>query len=399
MKNKIIGALIIMIILCSHVGYLFATDTSNLKNQQTQIENDIKETENELNGVKTEISQTMQEIQKIDSQILQSEQEINDLEDTLTTLEKEIEETKKQLEETQKNYDINQENLETRLVAQYKSGKTSYLDVLLKSKGLSDFLSKYYIVSKLTENDTNLLKQIEEQKNQIEQAKTNLEKKESEYKIAKANKEKANVVLKNNKSTKDSYVAQLSEDEKKLQEEIDAKNEELAKVSEQIKQIEKSSIITNANYEKYVGGTMAWPTRITKRVNSVYAPGGRQDTSGYAGTAHKGVDIYAPAGTPIYAAAEGVVVYVNSSGYGGGWGLYVVISHGNGIYTRYAHGSSIAANISVGTTVTTDTVIMYSGATGAAEGAHLHFEVCQGGIYNQVNPCPYLGISNKTGTL
>ena len=399
MKNKIISILIIMIMICGCTSYQFATSSSDLKNQQNEIKNEIKETENELNGVKTQISQTMQEIQKIDSQILESEKEIAGLEENINTLEKEIQETKKQLQETQESYDLNQELLETRLVTQYKAGKTSYLDVLLKSKGLSDFLSKYYIMSKITESDTKLLEQIEEEKNQIQQAKANLEKKESEYKIAKANKEKANVILKNNKATKNSYAAQLSEDEKKLQNEIDAKNEELAKVSKKIKEIEQSSVITNANYNKYVGGTMAWPTRIAKRVNSVYAPGGRNDTSGYAGTAHKGVDINAPAGTPIYAAADGVVVYVNSSGYGGGWGLYVVISHGNGIYTRYAHGSSIAANISVGATVTTDTVIMYSGSTGAAEGAHLHFEVCQGSIYNQVNPCPYLGISNKTGNL
>ena len=126
-------------------------------------------------------------------------------------------------------------------------------------------------------------------------------------------------------------------------------------------------------------------------------------SSGYSGTAHKGVDIYAPAGTPVYAAKAGTVVYVNYSGYGGGWGLYVVIYHGtdsNGkaMYTRYAHASSIASRISVGTKVTTNTVIMYSGNTGASEGAHLHFEVCLGSMYSQVNPCTYLGIPNARGT-
>ena len=105
----------------------------------------------------------------------------------------------------------------------------------------------------------------------------------------------------------------------------------------------------------------------------------------------------------VYAAKAGTVVYVNYSGYGGGWGLYVVIYHGTdssgkAMYTRYAHASSIASGISVGTKVTTNTVIMYSGNTGASEGAHLHFEVCLGSMYSQVNPAPYLGVANARGT-
>ena len=165
-----------------------------------------------------------------------------------------------------------------------------------------------------------------------------------------------------------------------------------------------SNINNNTNnVSPSTSGSMSWPTRITHKVNSVYAPRGRSDTSGYTGTAHKGLDIYAPAGTPVYAAKAGTVVYVNYSGYGGGWGLYVVIYHGTdssgkAMYTRYAHASSIASGISVGTKVTTNTVIMYSGNTGASEGAHLHFEVCLGSMYSQVNPAPYLGVANARGT-
>ena len=398
MAKKISTLIIIIMIAISMTMSTFATSSTELKNQQSEIQSQIDDTQEELNQVKTEISSTMQEVQELDAQIAQSEAELEELNTQITNLEQEIETTKAELEEAQKKYDEQQILLQDRVVAQYKAGKTTYLDVLLKSKSLSDLISNYYLVSKITEWDTELLNQMQEEKQKIETAKTQLEEKESEYKIAKANKEKTNVVLKNNKALKSSYVSQLSEDEKNLQAEIDAKNEELARVSQEIKKIEQSSIIADADYDKYVGGTMAWPTRIGKYVTSVYAPGGRGDSS-YAGTAHKGVDIRAPLGTAIYAAADGVVVYVNSSGYGGGWGLYVVISHGNGIYTRYAHGSSIPGNITVGTTVTTDTVIMYSGSTGASDAPHLHFEVCQGSIYNQVNPCSYLGISNKVGSV
>ena len=396
MLKKINIFLIIIVLLFSMTLPAFAETSSQLQEQQSSIQSQINEKKEELQSVKTEISSTMQEVQKLDEQIMQSEAQIAELETTLNSLEQEIEENKAALEEAEQKYKEQEELLQARVVAQYKTGKTTYWDVLLKSKGLSDFISNYYLVSKITEMDTELLNQMQAEKEKIAAAKEELEKKESDYKIAKASKEKAAVVLKNNKASKDSYVAQLSESEKDIQAQIDAKNAELSRVSQEIKKIEQSSVVANADYNKYTGGTMTWPTRITMRVNSIYAPGGRSDSS-WAGTAHKGVDIYAPAGTPIYAAADGVVVYVNSSGYGGGWGLYVVISHGNGIYTRYAHASSIASGISVGSTVDTDTVIMYSGATGMANGAHLHFEVCSGSIYNQINPCPYLGISNQTG--
>lgn len=398
MIKKISILFIIFIFMFSMSISTLATTSEELKNQQSSIQSEIDKTEEELDQVQTQISSTMQEVQKLDEQISQSEVEINSIEEKLDTLEIDIDAKKKELKEAEDNYKKQEELLQERVVAQYKTGKITYLDVLLKSKSLSDFISNYYLVSKITEMDNELLDQIEQEKNKIEESKKVLEEKESEYKISKANKEKANVILKNNKAAKNSYMSQLSESEKELQRQIDEKNAELARVSNEIKEIERRSEIVEADYNKYVGGTMAWPTRITKRVNSVYAPGGRSDSS-WAGTAHKGVDIYAPQGTPIYAAADGVVVYVNSSGYGGGWGLYVVISHGNGIYTRYAHGSSIASGISVGTVVSTDTVIMYSGSTGMANGAHLHFEVCQGGIYNQINPCPYLGIQNRYGAV
>ena len=173
-------------------------------------------------------------------------------------------------------------------------------------------------------------------------------------------------------------------------------DEEQVLAAQEAAEAAQNSSSSGGNYNKYTGGTMAWPTRIEKKVNSIYAPSGRNDTFGYTGSAHRGVDIRAPHGTPLYAAADGQVIYVNKSGWGGGYGLYVVISHGNGIYTLYAHGSSVPSYINVGATVTTDTVILYSGNTGASEGAHLHFEVWEG-RNNRVNPCPYLGIQNKVG--
>lgn len=86
-----------------------------------------------------------------------------------------------------------------------------------------------------------------------------------------------------------------------------------------------------------------------------------------------GVDLGAPSGTPIYAAAAGTVIVSKVGGYNGGYGNYVVIDHGNGTQTLYAHLSS--DSVSVGQSVSKGERIGGVGRTGDATGNHLHFEV------------------------
>jgi murein DD-endopeptidase MepM/ murein hydrolase activator NlpD len=98
---------------------------------------------------------------------------------------------------------------------------------------------------------------------------------------------------------------------------------------------------------------------------------------------NNGVDLGAPSGTPIHAAAAGTVIVSKADGaWNGGYGSYVVISHSNGTQTLYAH---MVKNIaSVGETVSQGEVIGYVGETGEATGNHLHFEV-----RNAKNPFGY----------
>ncbi len=100
---------------------------------------------------------------------------------------------------------------------------------------------------------------------------------------------------------------------------------------------------------------------------------------------HPGIDFPAPTGTPVRAAASGRVVF---AGYDDGWGLTVVLDHGNGLHTRYAHLSSAA--VAVGRLVGVGALVGRVGATGFATGPHLHFEVTVRGA--NVDPAPALGI-------
>ena len=86
-----------------------------------------------------------------------------------------------------------------------------------------------------------------------------------------------------------------------------------------------------------------------------------------------GVDLAAPTGTPIYASAEGTVIVARSSGYNGGYGSYMVISHPNGTQTLYAHASKVS--VSQGDTVVKGEIIGLVGNTGKSTGPHVHFEI------------------------
>lgn len=103
------------------------------------------------------------------------------------------------------------------------------------------------------------------------------------------------------------------------------------------------------------------------------------------GKSHKGVDIGAAKGTPIKAVAAGTVT-VAQYGYSGGYGNYVMISHGNGIQTLYGHCNSL--NVSVGQSVSQGQVIAYVGNTGNSYGNHLHLEIRINGVAQ--NPQNYL---------
>ncbi|MGL9718525.1 MAG: M23 family metallopeptidase [Wolbachia sp.] len=102
---------------------------------------------------------------------------------------------------------------------------------------------------------------------------------------------------------------------------------------------------------------------------------------------HKGVDYAAKFGTPIYAAAEGVIEYIGNNG---GYGKYVKIKHKNGYSSCYAHMSKFSSDVKLGSKVKQGQVIAYVGSTGIATGPHLHYEV----IYNGKHVDP-LTIAHK----
>lgn len=99
--------------------------------------------------------------------------------------------------------------------------------------------------------------------------------------------------------------------------------------------------------------------------------------------AHKGIDLAAPIGTPIFATADGVV---SKAEWFGSYGLYVSLQHGSNLETRYAHMSRL--NVASGQRVRRGDIVGFVGSTGRSTGPHLHYEVRVDGV--AVNPLPYM---------
>lgn len=130
-------------------------------------------------------------------------------------------------------------------------------------------------------------------------------------------------------------------------------------------------IVPDGEITSIVGGGSG--TSVASAPSGYYrhpVPGSRK-TQGIHG--HNGIDFGAPIGTPVLASAGGTVIIARASGWNGGYGLYVVISHSNGTQTLYSHLSQV--NVTTGTFVEKGEVIGKIGNTGKSTGPHLHFEV------------------------
>ena len=148
-------------------------------------------------------------------------------------------------------------------------------------------------------------------------------------------------------------------------------------------QILSTEVIKEPVTEKIVVGTkkQAKTSYITGSGQFIWPVPGYRNCSRWYGGSHKGVDICAAAGTPIYASAGGTVTKAgyNRAGAGNGYGNSIIISHGNGYTTLYAHCLSLVVH--AGQSVKQGQLIGYVGSTGRSSGNHCHFEIRRNGSY------------------
>lgn len=380
MKKKCIAISIIVVILCTIYGITYAVNMDDLQKEKERITQELNETNKGLENLQVEITEALEAINKIEAQIIEGETKLQETEDEISKLEKEIKQAKEKLKYIQKDYNAQKEALENRLVALYEMGQTTYLDVLLNSKNITDFISRYYLIGEIAEYDNDLLETIEREKNKIEEISKQLSEKNETLKTAKNMQEKTLIALENAKTIKNSYAAELTEEELNTQKQIEEYNSKLDNIDAQMAIL----AMVDGNSE-YIGGEFLWPIPGYTIITSPF--GMRFHPILHYYRSHNGIDIGAKTGAPVIAANSGTVI---TASYVGSYGNVVMIDHGGGIVSNYGHGSKIL--VKVGQVVEKGEVIMEAGSTGLSTGPHLHFEIKVNGKF--VNPLPYVTKAN-----
>lgn len=359
------------------------TAAATISEQIEELEKEQKNLKNQISSAKNDVANSKKLRDLYTSQISNVKKQIELLDNQVSTLQSSIQKLEKQLEDNTAEKNAVKEILGKRLHALVKRGNFSSLQMLLNTESYTDYLVRSTLMKKIAEKDQAAIDELEEKLRQIEldEQKLKQEKEEAERLRASSNAKKNEL---NNLYTAANNAY------KQDQAELDALNAELQKTEASIKKL-LASLQSNGNYTGY----MYWPVPTVRAISSYF--GSRW------GTFHKGVDI-ANGSIPIYgqnivAAADGEVIYANStSTWGGGYGYYCMVDHGKNskgqqVVTLYAHCSKMYARVGQ-KVVGGKTVLGQAGATGNVTGPHLHFEVRLDGT--PVDPLKgYISVNGK----
>lgn len=382
---KIIAALII--ILLALTGPASAT-----------LQQEIDDVGKQIDAKKAEQSQTQAQIDALTKQLEEITAQYQSAYAELSKTEEEISKSQRQLNSAIEQQKYYQKTLNQRSVFAYRYGKVYFLEVLMDTKNFQDFLVRLDFLAKVSERDAQVLKASKKLKTEIEARRNELEEQKNrqrELVNILANKEdEMSKTLASQQELLNSLqgeIQTLAVDQQKL---IEAKKAE----EERLAQLAAAGNRDGKNISDNAGGganPSSKPLNIVFPVPRPYAHSYTNDWGNPrpGGTYHQGTDIFGARGTPLVAAADGVI----SSSFGqqrlGGYRLWVDGDDGYSYY--YAHlngdeGVAYAPGIAPGVRVTQGQIIAYMGDSGQAKGTgvHLHFGITWNDQW--INPYPYI---------
>ena len=341
-------------------GDASSTSLKEAQKEKAALEKQLKAAKELINDLKDSKGDVEDKVQELNNELVDISSKITSLENQLADKSTEIADAEAELAQAEADKQKQYDDMKTRIQYMYENSQTTYLEQLLESNSVAEFLNTAEYIAEIQKYDRQKLDEYTENIEYITVAKEQLEQDYADLENMKANVESQKqsvAALMSQKETElagiTSNISDAQEDAKYFEAEIQAQNELIA----EIKRIEA---------EKAAAAAKA-------RVSP---------TSG-ASSNHKGIDIGASAGAAIVAAANGTVKAAN---YSSAAGNYVMIDHGGGLYTVYMHCSSLA--VSEGTAVSAGQTIAYVGSTGISTGNNLHFGVSLNGSY--VSPWSYL---------
>ena len=340
-------------------------ELSEEKEKYEQIESSKDKAQAQKQSLKNQQSIILDQISQSIEQINQKELEISNQEQVIA--------------EKQAQIDERWGDFKDRMQAMQVMHDSGAVAMITSAQSLYDLLTFSSTLQQVSEKDTEVLEEMNQQKAELEAEKQELEQAMAELESAKAALEDKSDQLSANIQAQDATISKLDADAKAQEQVV----EEKQKIEDAAEAAYEQWVQQNASSGSGVCAEgFIWPLPGAGRVTTEF--GADQWVNGVFSSGHKGLDIAIAGGTPIYAAHNGTVAATT-----GHWsyGNVVMIDNGDGISTLYAHMQS-AAIVSVGQTVTQGQVIGYVGSTGNSSGNHLHFEVRVNGV--RQNPRNYI---------
>ena len=398
-KRLLCGALALLMVLslltAGAVQQAYAAAASQQSEEQKKEEEQKKAEEqkqrqaemDELEKQKQEKKKNLEELRK---QIAEAKSKKEDVMGTKNLLDQQNQILMEQIDDTKQQIDLYAQQIEAyqemeeeqyslfcqQVRSEEERGSLSYWSVLFKATSMADLLNRMEFVNEVAEYNKSIISALQETRENIKAEKAEMEAKEtqlSEQQDELQGKLDETTKLMNEYAADQKALEKMHAAEEKAADEIDA---QIARL------IADSDVVPGS--EGFI-----WPVSTSKMISSPI--GSRVAPGGFGSTNHKGVDICNVGYTSsVYATKSGRVLLTNSSGWGGGYGNYVIIYHGkmsdgNTYTTLYAHMRSVAT--SAGKYVKQGELIGYVGTTGNSTGNHLHLEVWKGGSKaNAVNP-------------
>lgn len=355
------------------------------QDEKAQLEKALKEAQSTIEDLRDSKGDIESKVTELNQQLIDISARITDLENQLTAKSEDIQETKDELAGAKEREAQQYADMKVRIQFMYENGQTSYLEALLSSRNISEFLNSADYIAQIQSYDRQKLTEYQDTVESIVNLEAQLEQEYTDLEALKSTVESNKATVAAMMRQKESELADISGDIEDAHSDADYYAAEIQAQEEliaAIKRAEAEKAAAGVEEHPYTGGAFRWPCPSSTRVTSDY--GTRVSPMSGASSNHKGIDIGASAGADIIAAADGTVT---AASYSSAAGNYVMIDHGGGLYTVYMHASSLL--VSPGQTVSAGDVIAKVGSTGISTGSHLHFGVSLNGSY--VSPWSYLG--------
>ncbi len=370
---------------------------AKLEKEQKELDKQLKELEKQVDKTKDDLESVVkqkdvidQEVTIIHIQIINFNQRIAAYTLLIAEKQEEVEKAQQELEDMRKKY-------KARIRAMEEGGTVSYWAVLFESSSFADLLDRINMIREIATADTKRLDNMNNAVKAVEEAKAAMEQEKLTLDNARKQMDGVQVLLAQKQEEANAVLAQLVAMDEAYKKLVEDAEEEAMRLAEEMMAKEKDlDAAEKREYEEWLAkqhppvGTVTVVNGISWLVPVKY---GRVSSkfgyrthpvTGEKGTFHKGIDLTAPKGTPVYAARSGVAnVYSSTTG-----GNTVSLNHQDGFKTNYLHLNSYV--VKKGEWVAAGQLIGYVGSTGRSTGPHLHYAVYKNG--EAINPAPYLGI-------